>query len=588
MSWLLTAVKLVQMMSFNFVETFTCPHGPLAVVPVVVNAGAALFPVILAAITTFVALLFKPRELMRVCREKPLVPIVVMGLAGAFGALLMFWPTGGGASDAAPAGRRGDVARTPASGTNNAGGGAVYVDWTRVALERIAARERLAMADATRETTPTAFVATKSGGELGGDLEKETAFIFRGGNQRLGVLGDVPPVGLQRVWHHYPTWIDESGVESEDTEAMILSSAAVYGDRVYGASCLLDPPDTYGAIFCLDAKSGKQIWSLDRDGDVDFKGFFSSPAISADGRYLVIGQGLHPDSHCTLICVDTEAGRVHWTLPTTLHLESSPVIDGDTVYIGAGAIEDPASHKALSHSGYVLAARLSDGEQLWQHDVADPESSPVVSDGVLYIGSGFNGKAIVALSTDPNVAADARELWRTPTPYPITGAITLHGDLVIAGGGNGDFVYRDPNPAGVVMALDSKTGEVVWQSEMPDAVLGAVAAGKYLVCGVANGEVMALDPDGGKPVWASRISGVAPVLAAPSVTDREVFAVSQDGYLARFNLETGEEIENLYINSEEKPGSQGLSISSPLVVDGRLFVGSETGGLRAYAGGLAK
>ena len=169
-------------------------------------------------------------------------------------------------------------------------------------------------------------------------------------------------------------------VESEDTEAMILSSAAVYGDRVYGASCLLDPPDTYGAIFCLDAATGKQIWSVDRAGDVDFKGFFSSPAISADGRFLVIGQGLHPDSNCTLICIDTETrdactGRFQ----RTLHLESSPVIDGDAVYIGAGAIEDPASHKAAQSSRLCDRPHsLTDGRELWRHDVADPESSPVV------------------------------------------------------------------------------------------------------------------------------------------------------------------------------------------------------------------
>ena len=81
---------------------------------------------------------------------------------------------------------------------------------------------------------------------------------------------------------------------------------------------------------------------------------------------------------------------------------------------------------------------------------------------------------------------------------------------------------------------------------------------------------------------------MAPVLAAPSVTDSEVFAVSQNGYLARFDLASGKELEKLYINSEEKPGSLGLSISSPLVVRGRLFLGSETGGLRGYTGGLSQ
>jgi hypothetical protein len=43
--------------------------------------------------------------------------------------------------------------------------------------------------------------------------------------------------------------------------------------------------------------------------------------------------------------------------------------------------------------------------------------------------------------------------------------------------------------------------------------------------------------------------------------------------------------EKVYLNAPERPGEQGLSISSPLVAHGRLFIGSETGGLRCYRGG---
>jgi outer membrane protein assembly factor BamB len=95
--------------------------------------------------------------------------------------------------------------------------------------------------------------------------------------------------------------MDGAGVSQEDTDTMILSSPAIHGDRLYAASCLLDPPDNFGAIFCLDAATGRQIWSIDSiDGDY-IKGFFSSPAVTADGRYLLIGQGLHPDANCRLM-----------------------------------------------------------------------------------------------------------------------------------------------------------------------------------------------------------------------------------------------------------------------------------------------
>ena len=48
----------------------------LAVVPVFVNTGAALLPALIAGLTGFVTILFKPRQLIRVCREKPLRPLM--------------------------------------------------------------------------------------------------------------------------------------------------------------------------------------------------------------------------------------------------------------------------------------------------------------------------------------------------------------------------------------------------------------------------------------------------------------------------------------------------------------------------------
>jgi outer membrane protein assembly factor BamB len=538
------------------------------VVPIVVNAGAALLPALLAGVASVAALIFKPRELIRACRARPGVVFAVLSVVVGTVALMWFWP-------APPTGtNRSARAGSSATGAASSGLAPVTVDWTRVALARIAATKAGATA-AQVVSVPAAPIASG-----------EKPFIFRGGPERLGSLGGEIKGPLQLAWQYYPRWRD-NGVEQEDRDAMILSSPAVWGDRVFGASCTLDPPDSFGSVFCLDAATGRQIWSVDQADGEPFKGFFSSPAISADGRFLVIGQGLHPDSNCRLVCLDTATGRVQWTVKVPLHIESSPCIEGDVVYVGAGAIEHPVTRKPMGHPGFAFAVRLSDGKELWRFEVNDPESSPAIRDGVLFIGSGFNGNAVVALKTGPEVESKPQLLWRAESPHPITGAITLAGDLVFAGGGNGDFVFRDPNPAGVVMALQASDGKPRWQAVMPDAVLGAVAASERLICPVASGQVVALDIGTGKVVWTNSVNGNAPVLAATAVTKNEVFAVSQNGYLARMRLDSGETIERIYLNATDKPGEQGLSISSPLVVGGRLFVGSETGGLRCYVGGGA-
>lgn len=539
-------------------------YGDLGVVPIFVNAGAALAPAFAASLATFFALLFKPKALFKACMNKPIIPIIVLVVIGAITTLFILWP--------AP--HANNTGRGRSLVTTNAGGhGGIYVDWTSIALARIEAKTKGNLVAPQPVKTP-----------LDSSLSRNSPFIFRGSPSRLGAEGSSPDGSLSLLWSYYPSWTDLDGSVQRVDTALMLSSPAVMNNRVYAASCELDPPNSYGIIFCLDAMTGKTIWSVDEIKGEELIGFFSSPALTADGQYVIIGQGLHPDTNCNLICLNAADGRVHWTVQTELHIESSPVIEDGVVYVGAGAIEDPTTKKPISHPGYVMAVKIETGEVLWEHDVIDPESSPVFSDGVLYIGSGMNGKAVVAMKTAPQLSAAERELWKTPAPYPITAAVTLSGDRVLICGGNGDFVFRAPDPAGIIMALDKKSGEIIWSSEMPDAVLGAVAAAEKIVAPVASGVVVALDPETGETLWSTSINGKAPVLAATSVVDGKVYAVSNDGYMAVLSLEDGSILERIYINEKTRPGEQSLSISSPYIYHGKIFVGSETGGLRCYVG----
>lgn len=376
---------------------------------------------------------------------------------------------------------------------------------------------------------------------------------------------------------------------------MFLSAPVVHGGKVFASWCLLDPPKTYGAVVCLDAATGRKLWQVDERPDQQpFKGIFSSPAVSADGRFVVIGQGLHPDTNCDLICLDAQTGRIKWLVSTPLHLESSPAIVGNLVVVGAGAIEVGNDHRVSGHPGYVFAVDLETGREVWRHDVNDPESSPAIVDGVAFIGSGFNGSAIVALRTGTDEAlmssGQKRELWRRSTPHPATGAITVTGDLVLAGCGNGDFVNAAKVPAGAVLALDRATGAVRWTIALPDAVLGPIAVrGSLAICPVRNGEVVALDlAKNGAIVWRQRIAGNSPILGGPAVTEELVYAVSADGYLGVLALADGALLEKHYLNAKSRPGALGMSLSAPFVSGGHVFVGSETGGLRAFAGAKSR
>jgi outer membrane protein assembly factor BamB len=422
-----------------------------------------------------------------------------------------------------------------------------------------------------------------AGTATAGDVPNATAWIYRGDAARTGYAGGPSPTKLTLAW------------EFHDELAMFASSPLVVGNVLYGASCVFDPPTSRGAIYCLDATTGKVRWSqssfITAAGKKQgFKGFFSSPAVSADGRYLVIGQGVHNDANCALICVETATGKVHWTAPTPLHLECSPAIEGDVAVCGAGAIESAKTHLPVGNSGFAFAVRISDGARLWDYPVVDPESAPVIADGIAYIGSGMNGNALVALriASDDDLKAQNRErlLWRTPTPYPAGGAVTLTRDLAIVGCGNGDYTKSAKDPGGCVIAVERGTGAVRWTTPLPDTVLGEVAVRDGVaICPVRNGEVIALDVATGAIRWRQsepkeRISRKGAVLAGVAFTDRLIYAVSQDGYLAIIDPKTGLISERIYLNSKRRAGELGLGASSPFVSGGRVYVGSETGGIR--------
>ncbi len=548
----------------------------LGVIPILVNTGAAALPAMMAAVISALAILFKPRELWRVCRRRPYIPllVVVIGVGAYFGITAMM---GGEPAEGAATPRRaatGNVAQ--AGGTS---------DWSRVALEIIRAEARRPTVTERPETDPDTAPA-----------EIEEPVMFRHNLQRTGHAGGPSPLGLQMAWEYHA-----------DDFASNLSSPAVMGNRVFATATIIDPTATFGIVYALDAETGEELWlndMVDEAADREMKGFFSSPSVTADGRYVIIGQGLHDDADCELLCIDTETGEIVWAVKTPIHIESSPAIEGDIVVAGAGAIEVGPERKPVGdpegrgHPGYLFAVRISTGEELWRFQINDPEGSPAIRDGIVYAGAGVNGNEVVALRIDDDEtladAGKARVVWRTPTPYPAIGAITLTDDLVLIGCGNSDYVFTAPDPAGLILALDAETGEEVWRVELDDSVLGPIAVQKNvavapvrtaLVDNRRRGQVVAIDlAENGRELWRYTFPRGGMALAGPAFTGTHVYAVSNDGYMVVLDAANGEMIEEHYINDPARPGELGLTISSPVVFDGRVVVGSETGGLRLFEG----
>jgi len=540
----------------------------IGVIPIFVNAGAAVLPTLMTAVASVAMVVFKPRELLDLVRRRPIALGVSVG-AIAIGLGITMWCLASGPR--AHAAKRAGVVAT------------AHYDWAKVAQDLIAQQR-------VRQETMTAAAGAADEPKPTAAAPRPTSASFTEGNSSRSLHAESPsPVKLNPLWRFCP----------EDT--MFLGAPAVAGkgpptqnssfgipNRIFAAGCQTDLGGYTGLLACLDGETGKPLWQITEVRGEPLRPFFSSPAVTGDGKYLVIGQGLHEDRDCSLLCFDAMTGQLRWAAKTPLHIESSPAIFGDVAVVGAGAVEGKDG-KPVGDPGYCLAVRISDGKELWRQPVNDPESSPAVDEnGVVYIGSGFNGNAVVAIRSGSDEQLRAKDqdriVWRTSVAQPIPGPITLAGDMVIAGGGNSDLVHSNRNARGLVVALDRRTGAILWQTQFDDAVLGGIACGSdALFCPVRTGEVAALALKDGHVLWRTRISGSSPVLGGCALAGARVYAVSSDGYLAVLDAKDGHVLEKTYLNDQAKPGT-GLTLSTPRIAGRRVIVGSETGGLRCLAG----
>ena len=336
---------------------------------------------------------------------------------------------------------------------------------------------------------------------------------------------------------------------------VFFSSPASVGDRVYGVGFRGDR----GRVYCWDAETGRQLWTAQPTG---FRAAFSSPVVS--GETLFIGEGLHHTPRSSVFSLDLRPGRegdVRWSFETNGHVECTPVVVADRLFFAAG---DDGVYCLDSRDG------LDDAERVLWHvsgeRLPDVETALAVHEGQVFVGLGAGGEALVILD-----AEDGTESARLAMPFPVHGLPAIAGNRLFVGMGTGNYVDHSRS-RGQIACLDLDAMEILWVHETPGTVLGAVAADdatQEIVFGCADGRVVVLDFQGRQlRDWSSR----APIVTSPAVTDEMVYVVNEAGVLY------GLDRRQLTPIWETRLGPPGQYVSSPVVAHGHVYLGTPTEG----------
>ena len=240
---------------------------------------------------------------------------------------------------------------------------------------------------------------------------------------------------------------------------------------------------------------------------------------------------------------------------------SSPVVADGVIYVGSVS-------PSLAAGGALHALDLKSGDEIWRTALDRGDgilATPAVADGVVYVAT-YDG---VVLAVE---AATGHETWRALLDAPV-----YYAAPAVEGG----LLYL-VDIEGRLYALDTDDGRRAWRSAAdPGALRGlgtpAVAADLVFVVSTpvhsdAPSALLALDAATGEERWRFVSKDSGDVRGGPAVADDRVFVSTTLGAVYGLSAHRGS-VDWRFDSDRE------ISASSPAVADGEVIVGTDDGGV---------
>jgi outer membrane protein assembly factor BamB len=256
------------------------------------------------------------------------------------------------------------------------------------------------------------------------------------------------------------------------------------------------------------------------------------PPVIAYGRlYFANNSGV-------VFAVNAKTGKRAWKFASGRCVAASPAVSGHTVY--AAFLNRPPCNSERAPGrleGEVIAFATGFGKIRWRTRLGPTESSPVVANGLVYVGD-WRGR-VYGLSEETG-----RVRWTFQGEGRIKGSVTLSGNRLYVG------TYK-----GHVYALNAKTGRRVWRASSQDRFGGrgqfystpAAAYGRIYL-GSTDGKVYSFGATSGRLLWSQSTGDY--VYSSPAVWRRKVYAGSYSGRFYAFDAATGDVVWRFKANGE--------------------------------------
>ncbi|HWE02377.1 MAG TPA: PQQ-binding-like beta-propeller repeat protein [Tepidisphaeraceae bacterium] len=250
---------------------------------------------------------------------------------------------------------------------------------------------------------------------------------------------------------------------------------------------------------CLDAKSGKQVWTKDLVKDFGGKNITWKNAASPliDGDLLYVAAGGAGES---FIAFNKKSGAVAWKSGTEKITQATPVI---------GTILGVRQVVFFTQSGLVSVAPDS-GKELWKYPFkysTSTAASPVICGDIVYCAAGYNVGSGACKITKEGGGLAAVQIWRLTGNKPVANhwSTPVYNDGYLYG----MFSFKEYG-SGPLKCVEVATGKVMWEK-------AGFGAGQVILAG---DKLLALTDDGQIVAVQATPTGYAEISRAQAVTGK--------------------------------------------------------------------